>query len=157
MRYALLAGLTLLAAVPASAADRPIPQDRARMEKRSRDRLEWNRRTLGEAYDKIGKKDPRWDESARKTLDLAARMFSLQYDPPVKFADVHADAKKALDAGCRDPLVLYLYARTSAGKDFPGPAEYNKRLQEAADAMAASKYSPFRKAVAIHAAAERQA
>ena len=51
------------------------------MEKRYRERLEWNRRTLEGAYEKVGKKDPRWDGPAREALDLAARLFSQQVDP----------------------------------------------------------------------------
>jgi len=124
------------------------------MEKRFLGRLEWNRRTLQDAYDKIGKKDPRWDEPARKALDLAAQMFSRQYEPIVLNAEVHVEAKKAVDAGCHDALILYLYARTSVGKDSPGPAEYARRLDAAAVAMAASAYSPYRRAVAIKAAIE---
>ncbi len=158
MRPLLILGLTLLLSGPAAAADKPIPQDHARMEKQFRDRLEWNRRTLELAYEKMGKKDPRWDEPARKALDLAARMFSRQYEPVVRNDEIHAAARKAIDAGCRgDPLILYLYARTSIGKDFPGAAEYNKRLQTAADAMASSAYSPFRRAVALKAPVEAKA
>ena len=33
------------------------------MEKRLRDRLEWNRRTLEGEYGKVGEKDPRWDQA----------------------------------------------------------------------------------------------
>jgi len=124
------------------------------MEKQFLDRLQWNRRTLQGAYDKIGKKDPRWDEPARKALDLAGQMFSRQYEPIVLNAEVHVEAKKAVDAGCHDALILYLYARTSVGKDSPGPAEYARRLDAAAVAMAASAYSPYRRAVAIKAAIE---
>jgi hypothetical protein len=156
MRYAVFVGLPLLLAAPAAAADRPIPQDRARMEKRFQDRLAWNRRTLGAAYEKVGKKDPRWDEAARKALDLAARMYSLQYEPIVPYTEVHAAAKQAVEAGCRDPLILYVYARTSLAPNFPGAAEYDKRLQAASVAMAASGYSPFRRAVAIRTALDNK-
>ena len=97
-------------AAAAIGADKPIPQDTVRMEKRSRDRLEWNRQTLQGSYDKAGKKDPRWDEPAREALEMAARMFSFQVDPVLHPNDVHVPAKKAVDAGCDDPLILYLYA-----------------------------------------------
>jgi hypothetical protein len=123
VRYAYLVGLSLLLTA-AAAADKPIPQDPARMEKRFRDRLEWNRRTLGEAYDRLGEKDPRWDEPAREALDLAARVFSLQYEPIIPYKEVYAAARKAVEAGCRHPLVLYIYARTAIGPDFPGAPEY---------------------------------
>lgn len=147
MRHAFAAGLALLACTVADAADNTIPQDAARMEQRSRDRLEWNRRTLVGAYDKVGKKDPRWDESARRAFDLAARMFSQQVDPQVTLGDIHVPAKKAVDSGCDDPLLLYLYARSSVGNLAPDKAESTRRMQKAADAMTASSYSPFRRAI----------
>src|SRR5205823_788244 len=121
MRHALAVGLTLIASSAAVGADAPIPQDTARMEKRARERLEWNRQTLGAAYEKAGKKDARWDKPAREALDLAARMFAVYDDPVVLPAEVHAAAKKAVDAGCDDPMILYLYARTSVDKEYPGP------------------------------------
>ena len=83
MRRPLVVGLTVLVSAAAVGAETPIPQDAVRMEKRRRERLEWNRRTLRGAYDKVGKKDPRWDEPAREAMDLAARMFSEQVDPEV--------------------------------------------------------------------------
>jgi len=138
-------------------AEKPIPQDRVHMEKRSREQLEWNRQTLGVAYDKIGKKDARWDAAAREALDLAARMFSNQVDPQVSMYDIHVAAKNAVDAGCRDPLILYLYARTSVGKFFPKIDEYNQRVQTAADALASSRYSPYRRAVAMRLATQKKA
>jgi hypothetical protein len=147
-------GLPSLRGTPASTTVEPIPQDHARMEQQFRERLEWNRRTLGVAYDKIGKKDPRWDEPAREALDLAARMFSLQSEPIIRFPNIHAAARRAVDAGCHDPLILYLYARTSVGQDDPGSPEYARRLEAAAVALAASDYSPFRRAVAMRAAIE---
>jgi hypothetical protein len=113
-------------------------------------------RGRGAAYEKVGKKVPRWDEPARKALDLAARMYSLQYEPMIPPTEVHAAANQAVEAGCRDPLILYVYARTSLAPDFPGPAEYSKRLQAASVAMAASDYSPFRRELAIRTALENK-
>ena len=124
MRHLLSIALSFLTLAAAPGDDKPIPQDTARMEQRSRDRLEWNRRTLAVAYDKVGKKDPRWDGPAREALELAARMFSQQVDPVVSLSDIHGPAKKAVDAGCKDPMILYLYARTSIGPFFPKLPEY---------------------------------
>jgi hypothetical protein len=153
MRTGPLLVLIALAAA-ATGADAPIPQDRAAMEKRSRDSLEWNKRSLGDAYLKVGKRDKRWDGPAADALEKAARMFSQQTDPIVAPADVHAPAKRAIEAGCDDPMILYLRARTSVGKDYPGPAEYEKRHLAAGVAMEAGHYSPFRRASAIIRAAE---
>jgi hypothetical protein len=154
MRTQLVVGLILWASAVASGAEKPIPQDTAQMEQRYRERLEWNRKTLGQAYDKIGKRSPRWDEPARAALDLVARMFSQQQDPVIIPDNIHSLAKKAVEAGCDDPMILYLYARTSDGPLMPSPAEYSRRLSAAADAMAASRYSPYRRAAAQRYAAE---
>ncbi len=155
MRSLLIVGLALL--LPAASAETPIPQDTARMEKRFRERLEWNRRTLEGAYDRVGKKDPRWDKAAHQALDLAARMFAQQFDPILQPSDVHTPAKKAVDAGCDDPLINYLYARTSVGVNFPGKEEQTRRLQAAEVAMSASAYPPCRRAVAIEMATQQKA
>ena len=159
MRLTFVFGLTLFISAPAVAvgADRPIPQDAARMQKRFRERLEWNRRTLQEAYDRIGKKDPRWDKPAREALDLAARMFAQQFDPIVLNTAVHVPARKAVEAGCDDPLILYLHARLAVGRFFTNWDDSTRRIQEAADGMAARGYSPYRRAVALRIAIERKA
>ncbi len=133
---------------------KPIPQDHARMEQRWHERQEWNRATLQGAYDRVGKRDPRWDEPARKALDLAARMFSLQVDPAVSMVDIYPAARQAVDAGCNDPLILYLYARTSIGPNYPGEEELTRRTRSAAEAMIASRYPPYRRAVAQMVLAE---
>ncbi len=135
-------------------AGKPIPQDHARIEQRRRERLEWNRTTLQGAYDRVGKRDPRWDEPARKALDLAARMFSNQVDPFVSLADIYPSARQAIDAGCNDPLILYLYARTSVGPNNPSAEELTLRTRSAAEAMIASRYPPYRRAVAQTVLAE---
>jgi hypothetical protein len=154
MRNTRVYNLVLLASVAAIGAGKPIPQDRALMEQRDRERLEWNRQTLVQAYDKVGKKNSRWDEPARGALDLAARMYSQQKDPVIITDNIHPLAKKAVDAGCGDPLILYVYARTSVGPFDPGPAEYARRTIAAADAMEASFYPPYRRAVALRYATE---
>jgi hypothetical protein len=154
MRRLMAFGLLLLASTSAVGADRPIPQDSERMAMRSRERLAWNRRTVGEAYERVGKKDPQWDELARKALELAAKMFALQGDPPIALADVQVPAKKAVEAGCDDPMILYLYARSSTDVN---QEEYHKRIRRAADALATSGYPPIRRAAALLLATDEKA
>ena len=153
MRTQLLLFAALMAPL-SNAAESAIPQDPAKMEQRRLESLEWNRRSLGEAYDKVGKRDKRWDAAAREALDKAARRFSQQVDPVVTTDDIHVATKKAIAAGCNDPMILYLYARTTEGKAYPGPEAYEKRFRDAGKAMAASRYAPSRRALAIIKAAE---
>ncbi len=128
----------------------PVPQDAAAITKRRRDLLAWNRRTLLEAYDRVGKHDPRWDEPARKTLGLAARQFSLEVDPQVTSSDVYSAAKAAVAAGCDDPMLAYLLFRSAVGANDPGAKETRRRAQVAARGLATSRYPAFRRAVALH-------
>lgn len=128
------------------AADRPIPQDPVFMKQRLQEWLAWNRLTLGDFYKTSGKKSPKWDEPVEATLEQAARLYSLQDEPFVTPADIHKSARQAVEEGCDDPLILYLYAQSSTDPDFPGEAEFIRRAQKASDALLASNCSPFRKA-----------
>src|SRR4029077_1506910 len=105
----------------------------------------WNRRTLQGAYDKVGKRNPRWDESARKAMELAAWMFSEQVDPELTTLDINRPAQTAIDAGCDDPLLVYLYNRSLVGPKYPGPEEVIRRIKASAKALAASHYPVIRR------------
>jgi hypothetical protein len=131
----------------AALADRPIPQDAGRMEQRRRDRLEWNRRTLVGAYDKVGRKDARWDKNAREALEAAARMHARQVDPVCIYqGSLFIPAQRAVDAGCDDPLILYISARGFA----EGSPEQLNRIHSAATALVKSSYPRFRIAGVIY-------
>jgi hypothetical protein len=132
--------------------DPAISQDTAKIEKRRRERLEWNRRTLSGAYDKVGKKNPKWDEKTREAMDLAARMFSLQADPTISMDDIHRPSKAAVAAGCDDPLLVYLFNRSAFGKDYPGEQEMILRMKASGKALAASQYPVIRRAMALELA-----
>lgn len=147
--HLLVLALTLATASHAIAAEKPIPQDPAKAAKRSSEWLEFQRRTLQGEYDKIGNRDPRWDKPAREALELAARMFSLQIDPKVDLPDVNKPAKAAVDAGCDDPMIVYLYEATLSGPNYPGLEETIRRSKAWSQALAASKYPVFRRATSL--------
>ncbi len=143
------------AATKTVGATAPVPQDAAAIEKRRHEWLAWNRRTLQGAYDEVGKRNTRWDELARKTMELAARMFSGEVDPEVTLSDVYASAKAAVHAGCNDPMLLYLYSRSSVGPNDPGMPEAIRRAKESAKALAASRYPAIRRAVALQVSGDQ--
>ena len=149
MQRVLTVGLTLLVSVAAVGAEVPIPQDHARMEQRRRERLEWNRRTTVGAYDRVGTKDPRWDKPAREALDRAALMFSQDGDPQVGLDDVHQPAQAAVDAGCNDPMLVYIYNRSLTGPATYDQDENIRRARESARGLAASPYPAIRRAIAL--------
>ncbi|CAN5833264.1 hypothetical protein BH23PLA1_BH23PLA1_11980 [soil metagenome] len=132
-------------------AYQPIPQNPKLVLQRDRARLDWNLQTIKGAYDRAGKKDPRWDDEALKTLEAAARHFSREDVSP---EEVFEQAERALAAGCDDPMVLYVRARASGGDNFPGDAEYVQRHLDAARALQPTEYPAFRKGIALYNAAK---
>lgn len=154
MRRPLYTAAVLLVPLASLGAEPPIPQNPERQEQQFRALVEWNRRSLGEAYEKVGRKDPRWDEPARAALEAAARFFGHAVDPCTPEEEVYALAQKALDAGCDDPMIRYLHARASHVPNYPGPAEYARRMIAAGDALGRSEYPPFRRAIALYKAGQ---
>ncbi len=143
-----LAGLLLLPGIAAAQAlVGLIPQDPARQEKQYRDLYEWNKRSLGDAYEKVGKKEARWDKPAREALEAAARYFARSIDPSTTEEDVHRLASRAVDSGCDDPLILWLDASTIHATD--KRAEIERRMLKAATALEPSDYPPLRRAGAL--------
>ena len=124
---------------------RPIPQDDAKVARRKRELMEWHLRTSVGAYDKVGKRSPRWDDLARKAVDLAVRQ---SYEPGSKVtaAEVNRAAKVAIDAGCDDPLVANLFAQTSIVPTALGKETLIRLQRDATRAYAASRYPAFRRA-----------
>jgi len=115
----------------------PIPQDQGQLERLRRERIEYVRALYRESFDKLGKRDPRWDEPANQAVDAATRFFSGE---PVPLTDVHAPAKTAVEVGCDDPLILHLYARSSYGTSYPSLNDADERWTQAMNAMLASAY-----------------
>src|SRR4051812_43303151 len=120
-----LACLLLVGSIAPAAAP-TIPQDAGRHAPRMAGKLGWNRRTLAGAYDRVGKKDARWDAPAREALELAALFFSHSLEPQVTLGDLHRATQTALAAGCDDPLIQYLDAR-SFEKAGPTAADEQER------------------------------
>ena len=116
--------------------------------------VNWNRRTLADAYDKVGKKSPNWDDHAHAAMELTALYFSNSTDPRVQAKDIRAATQKALDAGCDDPLILFLHARSASPK--APDAELDRDYAKAAKAMWSSAYPPMRRASALLKAVERK-
>jgi hypothetical protein len=69
----------------------------------------YHQRTMGEAYPRVGKRNPAWDEPAQKLMEGFARFFTNAPDYPSK-EELLAQGKALMDLGCDDALVLYLYA-----------------------------------------------
>ena len=115
-----------------------------------REDLKAMHRTLRDAYEKVGHRDPKWDKQASLALELAAGMFAQRQERTERANDVYEPVLRAIAAGCDDPMILYLHARTYGGKERYLPqAELVARHAKAAEALRDSKYSPFRRAVGL--------
>lgn len=146
MRFPLLIVPSLILTAPTLGADKPIPQDISKVEKRARERLEWYRRSFAGAYDKVGSKDPRWDEKALALLDLVARQNG-ERGVHIPREDVTKAGKAAIDAGCDDPLVVSIYERSVTGAE--SEREMIRRKKAAYTALVESRYPARRRASAL--------
>src|SRR6266852_65907 len=79
--------------------------------------LAYNLKTTVEAYEKIGRKDPRWDDDAKKCLLTFARIRASTNGVPTEFlSDLQTNASRVIALGCDDPLIRYLYFRFGDAK-----------------------------------------
>ena len=108
--------------------------------KRRRAELELDQKTMRFAYDKVGKKSPEVDESARTALDLLSRLQTNQVKPTTMHWEAFEHARKAVEAGCDDPLVLYAYAFSTGGRANYSVADFDRRMAVAAEAIRESQY-----------------
>jgi hypothetical protein len=134
-------------------AEVAIPQNPQARMKRQREVLSWNEKTLVGAYERVGEKSPRWDRQAREALGLMARLVSKAGDPLPSPSEVRAAFKKAVDAGCHDPLIVFNHVRYNV----LGPDRSSDRpLAEAVDRLLGSNYPSVRKATALYISAARK-
>ena len=108
-------------------------------------RLDWNMKTLVDAYQKAGHTNPKWDESATRALTEFARVRSQRTTSNEAWGSIISnDCSAAVEVGCDDPMVRYLYIRTC----LYGSASKQKILDEMCEAsqgMAKSSYPDIRK------------
>src|SRR5213592_2646900 len=74
--------------------------------------LVYNSKTTLDAYNSVGRKDPKWDADARKCLSAYARLCSWTNDVPTELIqEVRTNLARALTLGCDDPFMRYLHFR----------------------------------------------
>lgn len=103
--------------------------------------LRWNERTALASYEKAGKKNPKWDALVRAGIK--------QFVTPGGAVAARPILEKAIEAGCDDPLVLYLESRSvdmARGGDL---VSLERLFHTAADSMLASDYPASRKCLAL--------
>ena len=124
--------------------DRQWLPARLRNRKTLEETFEWNRRTMLEAYDHVGHKDPRWDETVHKAIEL---FVAIGAGPDRAFPLI----EEAIKAGCDDPLVKYLEVRDLERLPGVDPQMLNTAFGRAAQGLVDSNYPPYRKCnAAVH-------
>jgi hypothetical protein len=143
-----LVALSLCALASAAAGEDAIPFD-AKKAKVVADR---DRAWLGDAtrttYRSVGRHSPKWDADVemafRSDLD---RAYGSYWDRPAAEARLRAALQSAVDAGCDDPLVGYLRARSAPRRRGDDEADRSADdLVAAATALGASEYPAVWKA-----------
>src|SRR5439155_10473944 len=118
-------------------------------------RLKWNLDTLVGEYERHGRRNRKWDESAKVGLAAFAeiRCFSgPKGDQPL--AKIPGAIKTAVTNGCDDPMVRYLYARFVMPLETHTNKEHEDAYRVAAEAFDQSEYAAIRKFYAALRAAE---
>jgi hypothetical protein len=123
---------------------RYAPDAGARAVAEARKNTEGFKRMTIEAYDQVGKKNPKWDDAARAALLAAAMAWGA--DPDCNFGEhdtMLEQSKKALDAGCDDPLVRFIYSNSVDSYLTPRGDTWKPTCFKDGAAMAASNYPAF--------------
>lgn len=102
------------------------------------------KKNIVDAYEKVGRRNPKWDADARKVLALSVQRWMLPTaDPDLDWQILHS-AEDALRAKCDDPLVLYNQVHALLALQigaYPDPATLKTLERNISD----SKYAPFLK------------
>lgn len=107
-----------------------------------KERLEFVRSSTVLAYEKVGRKDLRWDADVREALEAIAQVWSKYTYNDAVLLKCQAAIDRAVAAGCDDPLLLYVRGRISQGP----PAQREKLHAESIAKVALADYAPERKA-----------
>lgn len=82
-----------------------VPQDAYTQRDFSADQRKWARRTMGEAYGKVGLKNPVWDKDALSLLELAVPIAETQSTDTPTTDRLLAACKPLMNSRCNDPLI----------------------------------------------------
>jgi hypothetical protein len=108
-------------------------------------RLDWNYKTTVDAYQKAGYTSRKWDVTAMQALAEFACSRANVLETNESWALVIAtNATAAIQAGCKDPMVSYLYIKFAMDQTNSKEA-FTKVFISMADAMNRSSYPPIRK------------
>src|SRR5258708_5446135 len=83
-------------------------------------RMAWGRKHVLLSYDKVGVRDPKWDDAARQFIESS--LPTIVGGESTVPADRRIAAGRAIvDRGCKDPLVFYLFVRALFDRTWDAP------------------------------------
>ncbi|MEY4918131.1 MAG: hypothetical protein RL616_2044 [Verrucomicrobiota bacterium] len=110
------------------------------------ERLKWNQSTTVGDYEKFGQKDARWDAPVKEALTRYAKIRSGDdFDQETKLFLIGSAAESAVKAGCKDPLVNFIFCNQVLRESSQPLKEKQAAFSAMAEAMQNSGYSPVRK------------
>ncbi len=121
------------------------------------DQLEYNLRTLVEAYKQVGARNPKWDDKAITFLQGMARRLTFAgasgiyrvTDVP-SLVTLEQQGREVINAGCEDPLILDMFSITLL--DQRKTQESTPLVRKAAERLLTSHYPVQRAANSIRRA-----
>ena len=112
-------------------------------------RLAWNQTTLRDAYDKVGNKNAKWDDCARRALEGFARVRTLHSEESEAKSEMRrtiaTNCAQAVATGCNDPMIAYLHALYPVGDEGTNAGVVAQAFRKAADDLNRSAYPYIRK------------
>jgi hypothetical protein len=109
------------------------------------DRLAWHNQMLAKAYDTGGHRNPKWDEAAHKALLRYAQSRTVRTLGETRGADIGSDVQDAVNAGCDDPMIRYLYCRFAPDNSTKPLKVLQDDFRKAALGLESSGYAPLLK------------
>jgi hypothetical protein len=121
-------------------------------------RLQWNLDTLVGDYERHGRHNSQWDNSARWALEAFAQIRCMDKKDQQRLSDLQSNmvnhVSVAISNGCDDPMIQYLQARFIFMTQEHNSQEHANRFRSLAEAMSNSPRAPIRKFYAALRAAE---
>jgi len=109
------------------------------------ERLAYNLRTTVEAYEKVGRKNPKWDADSKGCLTAFARIRSTTNGAIGEFRnELRTILPRLAEATCDDPMIRYLYLRY-VFTDAHSAGENAAAMGELATTIQKSDYPDIRK------------
>ncbi len=115
-------------------------------EKKTKDALlDWWMERTYDAYDKIGARDKKWDSAAHEVLVIFSQSRAYGYQVAGYPDRLGLYARRAVELGCEDPLIRFLFLEYGTNFTHQTRAEVASTFAYAADSLYSTDYHPLLK------------